>query len=188
VVYILPYVNVRVIDAAAVLVLAAAVSLQAHHNANAEYNPDEPVTITGRLTKVEWTNPHAFLELERKTPEGQVESWRVETAGPAALTDEKITREMLALDTVVTINGWRAKNGSMRAWGIDITFPDGAIRKLTDSKLRPVDDFAPPSYVARVTSALPFLPYLLAALPVIVLVAGVIILRRRGRRTGAVSQ
>lgn len=173
--------NGRAIGGALAVALAASVGLPAHHNANAEYNPEAPVTVTGKITKLEWTNPHSFVELERTTPDGQLEKWRIEAAGPAALAKEQISREMLALGTVVTINGWRAKNNTSRAWGVDVTFPNGATRKLTDSMLQAVaDDLAPPSFLARVTSALPFLPYLVGALPILVLVAGVIILRRRG--------
>lgn len=181
--------NGRAFGGALALVLAASVWLPAHHNANAEYNSEAPVTLSGTITRIEWTNPHSFLELERKTPDGQPEKWRIEAAGPAALAKEQISRETLAVGTVVTINGWRAKNGTLRAWGVDVTLPNGATRKLTDSMLQAVDEeLGPPSALARLTSSLPFLPYLVGALPVIVLVAGVIILRRRRRPTRSVPQ
>lgn len=183
----LPGVKIRGSHAAAALVLAASVSLGAHHALNAEYDSNAPVTLTGRIVRVEWTNPHSFLEVDCPTPDGQRARWRVEAGGPAALTEAGITREMLAVGTQVTINGFRAKNGSMAAWGGDITFASGETRALTDSRLKAVDDFAPPSRLEQLMSSYPFLPYLVGAAPVLVFLAGVIVLRRR-RGAGSVPQ
>ena len=182
--------NARATIGAAACLLAAAASLSAHHSLSAEYNPDAAVTLVGRITKVEWQNPHSFIEIECTTPDGKTEHWRVEAAGPSALTESGISREMLAVSTAVTINGLRAKNGSMRAWGQDVTFPDGAKRKLTDSMLKAVADadLAPPSFLAQLTSTWPLLPYVVGAAPLIVLLAGLLIMRRRRFNKRSVPQ
>ena len=174
---------------AAALTVAASLSLQAHHNHTAEYDASSPVQLVGRIAKVEWINPHSFLEVQCPTPAGKVESWRVEVGSPSSLSQEQISREMLAIGTEVTINGFRAKNGSTRAWGLNVTFANGDIRRLDDTPPAgdPVTE-APPSLFARLMSSQPFLPYLLAGLPVAVLLVGLFLLRRPRRDTRSVPK
>lgn len=173
---------------ATALVLAAAVSLAAHHSLTAEYDPNAPLTLVGKITRVEWTNPHAFFDLECPTPDGQVTHWRVEAGGPASLAENGVSRDRLAVGAAVTVNGFRAKNGTSKAWGSDIKFADGETRQLTDARTKPVDDLGPASPFEELMSSLPFVPYLVAAAPVVVLLAGVLVLRRRRRSTGSVPQ
>ena len=177
------HVNVRAVSGAAALMLAAGVSLQAHHSLTAEYDPAAPLTLKGRITKVELTNPHSFIELDAAMPDGKVESWRVEAGSPATLVKREITREMLAVGTVVTINGFHAKNGSRRAWGAEMTFADGRTIKLGDEMTQVVsdEDLRPPTFVENILLTLPFLPYLVAALPAVVLLVGLYIRRRPAR-------
>ena len=168
---------------AAAFVLTAAVSLAAHHSLTAEYDPNAPLTLVGKITRVEWSNPHAFFDLECPTPDGQVTHWRVEAGGPAALAENGVSRDSLAIGVAVTVNGLRAKNGTSKAWGSDITFADGETRQLSDARAMPVKDLGPASPLAKLMSSLPFLPYLVAAAPVLVLLAGVLVLRLRRRRS-----
>jgi hypothetical protein len=168
-------VNVRAIGGAALLVLTAPISLTAHHSLTAEYDPNTPVTIVGRISKLEWINPHPFLGVECTTPEGGREHWRVETGAPGALEAAGVSRDLLAVGTAVTINGVRAKNGSLRAWGLEITFPDGSTKRL-DARVQPVSEDALPSLLERILVAQPALPYVVGALPVAVLLVGGLIL------------
>ena len=168
----------------AMLIVAASVSLHAHHSLTAEYDPKAPITLIGRITKVEWTNPHAFLNLECKTEDGALEHWRVELGSPAVLSKAEIPREMVAIDSVVTIKGLRAKTAALRAWGMEITFPDGSTRQVNE-EMEPDVPYviAPPTFLERLMSSQPLLPYFVLAVPVVVLAAGLLILRRRRRRS-----
>jgi hypothetical protein len=194
--------NVRVIGSGtAVLMLAASVSLRAHHARTAEYDTTAPVTLVGRITEVEWTNPHSFIEIDCKTPDGKIESWRVEVGPPFMLAKAGITRDLLAVGAIVTVDGVRAKNGSTRAWGVEMTFSNGTIKMVTDEPdgtgrlrdpaskergaeipltLHPID-VRPPSRFEQLVSSVPFLPYLVVAAPVIVLLAGLLVWRGRQR-------
>ena len=170
------------------MLLAAAVSLSAHHNHTAEYDANTPVTLVGHIKKVEWVNPHGFLEIECPTQDGKLERWRVEVGAPTTLTQEGISREMLAIDTAITIQGYRAKNGSMRAWGLSMTFPDGATKRLDDTPPPPAGGPVKqraPSWLEQVMSSVPFAPYLVAVVPAAVLLVGLLI--RRGRQRGSRS-
>jgi hypothetical protein len=73
------------ISIAALGVAFAAVPLAAHHAFTAEFDSQQPVTLHGMVTKVEWTNPHAWINLDVKGEDGQVVAWRVEAGAPNAL-------------------------------------------------------------------------------------------------------
>ena len=112
--------------------LAAGVSLMtgvspamAHHAFSAEFDADAPVKLTGPIVKVELINPHAWIHMEVTTPDGKVERWAVEGGTPNTLQRRGITRDTIKLGTVIVVQGYRSKDGSMRANGRDITFPDG---------------------------------------------------------------
>jgi hypothetical protein len=171
-------VSVRAIGGAALLVLSAPISLTAHHSLTAEYDPKAPVTIVGRISKLEWINPHPFLYVECTTPDGGREHWRVETGAPGALETAGVSRDLLAIGTEVTINGVRAKNGSLRAWGLEITLPDGSTRRL-DARVQAVTEDIAPTLLERILVAQPVLPYIVGAVPVAVLLVGGLILWRR---------
>jgi hypothetical protein len=106
-------------------VMAAAGSALAHHAFSAEFDPKTPVTLQGPITKVELINPHAWIHLDVKMPDGKVEQWAVEGGTPNTLQRRGITRETIKPGTVIMVAGYRAKDGSMRANGRDITLPDG---------------------------------------------------------------
>jgi hypothetical protein len=106
-------------------VLAAAGPALAHHAFSAEFDGDAPVKLQGAITKVELINPHAWIHLEVKTPDGKVEQWMVEGGTPNTLQRRGITRDSVKVGTVIMVAGFRAKDGSLKANGRDITFPDG---------------------------------------------------------------
>jgi Family of unknown function (DUF6152) len=94
----------------------------AHHSLVAEFDLDKPVVLRGVLTKVEWVNPHALIRLDARNADGRVESWDVETGGPANLKNRGLKPADFSTGTEVIIRGYAAKNGTRRAAGWIITF------------------------------------------------------------------
>ena len=111
--------------AASLLVLAAGAPLRAQHAFAAEFDGAKPVTITGTVTKMDWINPHAWLYVDVKGPDGKVVGWMVEGGAPNALLRRGWNRRSVPAGTVVTVQGFRAKDGSARASGGAVTLPDG---------------------------------------------------------------
>ena len=108
------------------LVLAGAVaSLSAHHAFAAEFDANKPVKFKGTVTKMEWTNPHVWLHMDVKKPEGAVENWAFEAGTPNVLFRRGFTKQSLLPGIEVIIDGYQAKDGSRRANGRDLTFADG---------------------------------------------------------------
>lgn len=107
------------------LAVASAPAL-AHHAFAAEFDGNKPLTMKGTVTKMEWTNPHVWLHMDVKMPDGKTENWAFEAGTPSVLFRRGFTRKSLLPGTVVVIDGYRAKDGSRRANGRDITFADGS--------------------------------------------------------------
>ena len=99
----------------------------AHHSFAAEYDANKPVTLTGSVSKMAWINPHAWIYIVVKNSEGITENWAVEAGPPGTLIRAGFTKESLVPGTVIVVNGYRAKDGALRANGRDITLPDGRL-------------------------------------------------------------
>lgn len=110
---------------AAALLLTAGGPLLAHHAFSSEFDAKAPVTLRGPITKVEWINPHAWIHVDVKTPAGAPEIWMVEGGTPNTLQRRGVTRDSLKIGTVIVVQGFKSKDGTRRANGRDITFPDG---------------------------------------------------------------
>ena len=102
------------------------IPLLAHHSFGAEYDADKPITLTGVLTKIEWTNPHSHFFMDVKDDKGNVANWKFEGYPPVVLyrTGWKRDVTMKPGDTI-TVFGWRARDGTNWAHSREITLPDG---------------------------------------------------------------
>jgi hypothetical protein len=105
--------------------LLAAVPLMAHHSFAAEYDATKPVKFTGTVTQMEWINPHAWIHMDVKQPDGKVVNWMVEAGAPNALLRRGFNKQSLLPGTVISVEGYQAKDGANRANGRDITYQDG---------------------------------------------------------------
>jgi hypothetical protein len=114
-----------VVAGAAFLVAVAAGPVVAHHSFAAEFDAKKPVKMTGTVVKMEWINPHSWIHIDVKRPDGKVERWMVEGGAPNALLRRGWNKNSLPEGTEIIVEGFQAKDGSNRANGRDITFPDG---------------------------------------------------------------
>jgi len=97
----------------------------AHHSFAAEFDAKKPVKLRGTVTKMEWINPHSWIHIDVKTPDGKVEEWMVEGGAPNALLRRGWNKNSLPPGTEIVVDGFQAKDGALRANGRDITFADG---------------------------------------------------------------
>ncbi len=101
------------------------VPLSAHHAFAAEFDITKPVKLTGTVTQMEWINPHAWIHLDVKGPDGKITNWMVEGGSPNILLRRGFTKKSLEVGTSIVVEGYQAKNGEARANGANITFKDG---------------------------------------------------------------
>jgi Family of unknown function (DUF6152) len=113
------------VGVAGIGLLLAAVPVAAHHAFAAEFDANKPVKLTGTVTKMDWINPHAWIHIDVKKPDGTVEQWMIEGGTPNAMFRRGFTKDSLAPGTVIVVDGYQAKNGSLRANGRDLKLPDG---------------------------------------------------------------
>ena len=110
------------------LVMGAALSpaaLRAHHAFAAEFDASKPFKIRGTIVKMEWINPHTWLHLDVKRPDGKTERWMIEVGPPKALYRRGFKKSSLPQGAELLVEGFRAKDGSLKGNGRELTFADG---------------------------------------------------------------
>jgi hypothetical protein len=123
-----------------VLIVAcmAAVPVAAHHSFSAEYDDKKTIKLSGKVSSMRWSNPHAWIYLDVMGPDGKVVNWAFETGGANALFRRGWRKEDLPAGTPLVIEGWQARNGTPTANASSITFPDG--RRLFAGTSNPKGD------------------------------------------------
>jgi len=117
-----------VLVVAGMALVAAAVPARAHHAFASEFDAKKPVKFTATVTKMEWINPHAWMHVAVKKPDGTVENWMIEAGSPNSLFRRGIDKNTVRVGMQVVVDGYQARDGSRRANGRDVTLPEG--RKL----------------------------------------------------------
>ena len=98
--------------------------MSAHHAMVAEFSLARPISVRGTLTKMEWVNPHGWVYVDAKGPEGVIEHWKFETGSPLRMQKRGLKKADFRVGTDVILSGFAAKDGSFTAAGMTITFVD----------------------------------------------------------------
>ena len=116
--------SLRMLVAFAVL-LAFNPQALAHHSFAAEFDANQPITVSGAVNKMDWVNPHSWIYVDVKDADGNVVTWRFEMGPPNALLRMGWRKDSIPPGTPVKIEGYRAKSGKPVANAKTVTLPDG---------------------------------------------------------------
>jgi len=114
-----------VLAMAGIALVSSSVPGWAHHAFASEFDAKKPVKFTATVTKMEWINPHAWMHVAVKKPDGTVENWMIEAGSPNSLFRRGIDKNTVRVGMQVVVDGYQARDGSRRATGQDLTLPNG---------------------------------------------------------------
>jgi hypothetical protein len=126
--------KLMVVVASLIVMIAAAVTVSAHHSFSAEFDGTKTVTLEGKVHLMEFVNPHSWLHIDATTPDGKVERWKVEGGSPNVMFRLGWSRDTLPVGTKVKVTGSPAKDGAKRMSSRSIEFPDGKKLDMGGSK------------------------------------------------------
>jgi hypothetical protein len=106
-------------------VVLSTAPLRAHHAFAAEFDSEQPVQLRGTVTKMEWINPHSWIHIDVRNDNGTTTAWMIECGSPNTLLRRGMNRNSVTEGLVILVDGYRAKDGSNKANGRDVTLPDG---------------------------------------------------------------
>jgi hypothetical protein len=127
--------NLRIATIAAAVTALVAGAATAHHSFSAEFDPERPVKLTGKVTEIKFSNPHAWIYMDVTGNDGAVVNWALEMGGANALIRRGWRREDMPAGTVLIIKGWQARNATPTANISAVTFEDG--RRLVAGSSNP---------------------------------------------------
>lgn len=115
----------RLSIAVAGIALLCAAPVLAHHSFSAEFDATKPITLRGKLTKMDWVNPHGWLYIDVAQPDGKMVNWAIEAGSPNSLLRKGLRQADFPIGIEVVIDGYRARNGKPTANGTTVKFADG---------------------------------------------------------------
>jgi hypothetical protein len=125
--------------------LGATMPANAHHAFSAEFDAEQPVEVKGTVTKFELVNPHSWLYLDVKQPDGSVANWGFEFGAPFSLKQKGISKKTLTPNSEISIRGFKAKNGKNFGYAVTTILPDGRSVKTGGAQDAPATQAAPGS-------------------------------------------
>ena len=133
--------------------LAVAPASDAHHAFSAEFDAERPIRLQGHIVQVDWINPHAWVHVAHRKPDGSTQVWQLEAGTPNTLMRRGMTRKLLLPGTEVVVRGYQSKDRNCQpicsGSGRDITFPDGRKFFMGSSGTGAPRDGADPTEPAR---------------------------------------
>lgn len=115
----------RLAFAVGVAALVGTGPVWAHHAFSAEFDASKPILLRGTVSKTEWINPHSWIHVDVKAPDGKIQTWAVECGAPNSLIRRGLNKNSIPIGTELVFDGFQAKDGSTTANAKEITFPDG---------------------------------------------------------------
>ncbi len=105
--------------------LLAGATLSAHHSFAAEFDEHKPITLKGTLTRMDWVNPHGWIYMDVKGPDGKMENWAIEAGAPNAMLRRGLRASDFPAGTEIVVTGFLSKNSAHTANGRTVTLPNG---------------------------------------------------------------
>jgi len=107
--------------------LSLSYAAQAHHAFSAEFDAQKPIELKGVITQARWVNPHSWIYVDVKNPDGSLSNWGFEFGAPFSLKQKGLTKTTLPIGTEIKLKGYRSKNDANYAYSTSITLPDGTV-------------------------------------------------------------